>query len=1375
MVRLEVPGHVLQHFWDLANVEAEVRRKSAVSLVNELKSAQDAHEPGENGADVEMGDADAGAGGGGVGLAGAGMKDADDGSGDGPALTGCSPVLVYALRRLARGLGSGRSGARQGFALALTAAFSEIPLVSLPDGLKLLKSSLEPITQSTKGAEARDILMGQLFGVAALVRAMAARLAAGETTEEDAVAFGTSVAEEVSALASSKAYLAESAAAVILELADAVGDSMTAVIDASPTLSAWLTTPAADAGPEVVLLCIRLWASLSPAARAKCDVLPEVDDDDAPAAAAKPAKGKKSSAKAGKTSTAKRWAAVFRKSHLEKIRDALMESSHSHPQVHTVWGELIEGAKGVPGALEALWDVEVENGLMISGSHQRRFLGFRLFAALLPEAEAEGVPALFSDGFTRCLLNNLNKPDNYLHAAAADCLDQIVSYAKADDTPSDVRLSVVAALQRLGPNRFDKISKKGAVQELLGGLSVDDASSYMRELMGIFVSSPAAEGGDEADADRAGGHLLGAKRRLWALEQAVGLWPRLPRDSQAELLKFLVLHAYYEADPDAAAPAPKKTPAKRGKKAAAAAAGGVVEEIGVAPLGDPADGLREACAVRASALLAANLKAQRAAAAAKAIGDEKNGDGDEKNGEKKKNKKVDAKAEKEPPADLLSAAAELCRRLDEEDSGAKLVDPMPEECEEVRARLFAALDKATKAGDDAPEVAAVAPLLRALAVLQVSDWREFTPAIEDLPRCVDDLLSPPKTKTKTKTKPKKTKKKAAAEEEEEEEEEEEPKPMDVLVDILLSLLAQPSALLRDVVEHTFKAVAPAVSEASVQDMLRVVMAPDADNRNAGGDESDDEALLEDAGDEEDEDDAEEEDDDDDVEVDEDDDDDEGDASDDDDEDGDSDEDSDEDGPVDEARAAAIAAALAKSGAAIDSDEEEDPAEDMDDDAMFSIDKLLGQAFKSRREDIKRKKNMVRATRDFKFRVLALIELYARTQPGSPWLPGAALPLLGAMQTALSAGTPQSTALAERIGGVLTKHVCHARDLPKGAGEAPVTAEAISSALESAIRAASRPAGGGDAKGFAKPATAVCLYLLRVLEAVTRRETGEEGEEASEAATSAYRVALETFRASKRCRLKSPFFQAAFDRHPSLAAALLPELAGLLEAGAHAESARGEFLRMEGAKLLANALSLGRRRSPAMAAAAKRRRETIGGAIAVAVAAPCRNRGNRADTAKSLLQCMEALGRLEPEGTPLSACLDADAILEAVKKQFKAPGMPPKGVSALTRACTLLGKEAPEATPAEPGSAGGGGGGGGGGKKKEGKKGGKKEGKKGGKGGDRAGAEKKEKEKGGGEKRKAPGGGDAGDGEPRKKKQRKGKAQREKEREMKKLAAAAGKD
>ena len=353
---------------------------------------------------------------------------------------------------------------------------------------------------------------------------------------------------------------------------------------------------------------------------------------------------------------------------------------------------------------------------------------------------------------------------------------------------------------------------------------------------------------------------------------------------------------------------------------------------------------------------------------------------------------------------------------------------------------------------------------------------------------------------------------------------------------------------------------------------------------------------------------------------------------------------------------------------------------MDDDAMFGIDKLLGQAFKSRREDINRKKNLMRATRDFKFRVLSLLELYAKCQPASPYLPGAAMPLLGAMQDALMAGTPQSSALAERTGGVLTKSVCHAKDLPSGAGAEPVTAESIAGELKLAIRAAAKPAGaGGDAKGFAKPATAVAMYLLRVLEAVSRLEKKSGEDEASPDAVSAYRDALEVFKTNKRCRLKAPFFQSAFERHPPLAAALLPDLAALLEVGADKESSRGEYLRAEGAKLLANALSLGRRRSPAVGVAAAKHRDVIGSAVAAAIEAPCRNNAARAETAKLATQCMEALGRLSPDA-PLSTVVDADAILNAVKKQFAVPGMPPKGVNSLTRACTLLGLVAPEAVP-----------------------------------------------------------------------------------------------
>ena len=290
MVRLEVPGHVLQHFWDLANIDAETRRESAVNLVNELKQAQDEHVPG--GADD------------GTLMGGGGGGDAN-GVVDGPALEGCSPVLVYALKRLARGLGSGRSGARQGFALALTAAFTEIPLVSLPDGLKLLKSSLEPITQSTKGAEARDILMGQLFGIAALVRAMAARFKGGDLTLESVLSFGAAVAEETAKLAASKAYLAESAAAVVLELKAALGPGMGKMFDRSPALTSWITTPASKAGPEVVQLCMELWPYMPKSIKDECECVPQG--------------GVK----------AKDWTAVFQRDRVETVRDALMESSHT--------------------------------------------------------------------------------------------------------------------------------------------------------------------------------------------------------------------------------------------------------------------------------------------------------------------------------------------------------------------------------------------------------------------------------------------------------------------------------------------------------------------------------------------------------------------------------------------------------------------------------------------------------------------------------------------------------------------------------------------------------------------------------------------------------------------------------------------------------------------------------------------------------------------------------------------------------------------------------------------------------------------------------------------------------------------------------------
>ena len=508
------------------------------------------------------------------------------------------------------------------------------------------------------------------------------------------------------------------------------------------------------------------------------------------------------------------------------------------------------------------------------------------------------------------------------------------------------------------------------------------------------------------------------------------------------------------------------------------------------------------------------------------------------------------------------------------------------------------------------------------------------------------------------------------------------------MDILLSLLAQPSALpLRDVVEHTFKAVAPAVSEASVQDMLRVVMAPDADNRNAGEGDSDDEALLEDADDEEDENDAEEEEEDeDDAEVDEDDDDaedDEGDASDDDEEDGDSDEDSDDDGPVDEARAAAIAAALAKSGAAIDSDEEEDPAEDMDDDAMFSIDKLLGQAFKSRREDIKRKKNMVRATRDFKFRVLALLELYARTQPGSPWPRAPRFPSWAPCRRRLRWDAPVHRPRRAHRRRAHQARVPRPRPSQGGRrGARQHGGHLVRARVGDSRRVSSR--GGRRRQGLRQTShrrVPLSSPRSRSCDAARDGRGGRGGQRGGDVGVSRRLGDVpreQNGAVSSRCFSKPPSSGTRARRHaPSPSSRVCSRRAptpNLRAANSSAWKAR---------QLLANALSLGRRRSPAMAAAAKRRRETIGGAIAVAVAAPRpeprepRRYGEIAAAVHGGARSTRTRG-YAPVRVPRRRH-DSQGGNEAVQ----GAGHAPKGVSARTRACTLLGRRRRRRPPRSP--------------------------------------------------------------------------------------------
>jgi DNA polymerase phi len=86
-------------FWDLASLDVEKRESSALSLITELNQFQKAYEV-EHASDWSQ------------------WLAREDNVERLEVL--CAKDVLYALRRLIRGLPSPRQGARQGFALALT-------------------------------------------------------------------------------------------------------------------------------------------------------------------------------------------------------------------------------------------------------------------------------------------------------------------------------------------------------------------------------------------------------------------------------------------------------------------------------------------------------------------------------------------------------------------------------------------------------------------------------------------------------------------------------------------------------------------------------------------------------------------------------------------------------------------------------------------------------------------------------------------------------------------------------------------------------------------------------------------------------------------------------------------------------------------------------------------------------------------------------------------------------------------------------------------------------------------------------------------------------------------------------------------------------
>lgn len=539
---------VKQCFWDLASVDVQTRKQAAETLALALErdarvtTKADAHaaqlqmEPhgtqveGERETDSEAGLAEPSFGG----------KASGEMGKKGGSLT------QYAWDRLARGLASPRAAARQGFALAICIALQDprCPM-SNAEVFDLLR---EHLPANGKGREARDALLGRLFGIGALARAK--RLG----NEKDALA----ACELVVDAAERKQFLQEAAAAVIVEIVDACNGNL---FEKGTPLYRWMVEakPEDARAPHALYALLACWEDVPADVAREAELLPLMDEDSTKTKLSK-MKGRKAKGAmpaSGKDIDRLRASSFLAGKHLEKLAPVFAGTSCAHPRTHRTWlhllGMLIHGtctpfdvaSKPEPRFMPCLhdfWKLAVEGPLLDGGSHERKFLAMELFELVLPWVVADQIPILFSEPFLLNLRTHVKNKNSLLHKKA-ELTEATIENYMARHAADSTRVAIDRALRDLGKRPQAGLAENGQ-DEKPNALRAEESNASGRENLDALLHRFAtfrSEGQGEEEG-------VGGESHVDILEKICKLFKTSESDDslRCEALRFLAAVAFLE-------------------------------------------------------------------------------------------------------------------------------------------------------------------------------------------------------------------------------------------------------------------------------------------------------------------------------------------------------------------------------------------------------------------------------------------------------------------------------------------------------------------------------------------------------------------------------------------------------------------------------------------------------------------------------------------------------------------------------------------------------------------------------------------------------------------------------------------------------------
>ncbi|DAZ97205.1 TPA: hypothetical protein N0F65_003836 [Lagenidium giganteum] len=482
-----------------------------------------------------------------------------------------------------------------------------------------------------------------------------------------------------------------------------------------------------------------------------------------------------------------------KKMHL--LSEPLKLSSSVYPRVHSAWygifGHMMhvgkDAAKLDSELFQEAWTVLVENMLVnpATTTHERRGTAFKVFELVVPSLPRPLLRSILTPQFVKCLYNNSVSKKAILHDAARHCLKVFAQQAPEEFLHffEHQFAKPLASLVDLENDDSEEVQQERRAQLKKGGFDAIIAIEEEKERAEMIKKK--TEGARNWALD----HIVEAFNDWMNQEAASDVTSKLSDD----ILRFLIANAFFKTSQTT------NTPTKNKKKKTKA----VVESPALTPEPAVSAGTQASCAKRFFSLLSVKLEAEQQSALDRAFG-------------------VARELVKERGTDLRHP-------LDEDTQ--KAFETAASRVSELRQ------ENAPDLKQDGKQKDAFLMLFMScgLQLLDNDQRADALGIVEDLNQCfVELMVAKPKKST-----PKKKGKKAAAAEEEDK-----PDSVVVFTDMLLSLLAQDSSAMRDIVTHVFRSMLPLLNTASVQTILNV-LAPSEEQANENGNDEEDEEEDED--------------------------------------------------------------------------------------------------------------------------------------------------------------------------------------------------------------------------------------------------------------------------------------------------------------------------------------------------------------------------------------------------------------------------------------------------------------------------------------------------------------------------------------------------